>query len=396
MRGLFWALAIVAAAVAVAVFGRLQEGYVLFVYAPWRIEVSLLLFAIAAVLGFVLLYAGARLLAGTLALPTTVRAYREQRVRERAHASLAAALHAYFEGRYARALRDAQLAYDAGPTPGLAALVAARAAHAMRNPDDRDRWLGRAEAAADSPREARLVTQAGFALDEQDYPAARNALQSLHAGGPRHIASVRMLLNAERGAGNWEQVLHLASQLDKRGAIAPVLAGQYRVQAQVELLARSASDRGAFERRWASIPAKERLHPRVAAAGARHAAELGAAALAREIMEKGLEADWSAALATAYGEIPMLASAERAAEARRRIERAERWLLEHPRDPQLLATLGRLCEHAELWGKAQNYLEASLSFEESRAAHYELAQLAEKLGKSGDAQKHLRRAAELG
>ena len=65
-----------------------------------------------------------------------------------------------------------------------------------------------------------------------------------------------------------------------------------------------------------------------------------------------------------------------------RIERAESWLLEHERDAQLLATLGRLCAQAELWGKARSFLEASLSFEESRVAHLELARLAERLGKA--------------
>jgi HemY protein len=50
---------------------------------------------------------------------------------------------------------------------------------------------------------------------------------------------------------------------------------------------------------------------------------------------------------------------------------------------------------AELWGKAQNYLEASLSFGESRAAHQELARIAERDGRAADAQKHFRRAGEL-
>ena len=68
---------------------------------------------------------------------------------------------------------------------------------------------------------------------------------------------------------------------------------------------------------------------------------------------------------------------------------------ERPEDPQLLATLGRLCAHAELWGKAQSYFEASLSFEETRAAHLELARLAERTGREADAQSHFRRAAEL-
>ena len=47
-----------------------------------------------------------------------------------------------------------------------------------------------------------------------------------------------------------------------------------------------------------------------------------------------------------------------------------------------------------LWGKARSFLEASLSFEESRAARVELARLAERLGESDEAQRHFRRAAE--
>ena len=100
-------------------------------------------------------------------------------------------------------------------------------------------------------------------------------------------------------------------------------------------------------------------------------------------------------LVALYGELPGGSNEDKVAEARLRIERAERWLATRNRDPELLATLGRLCAHAELWGKAKSFLEASLSFEESRAAHLELAKLAERLGQSADAQNHFRRAAEL-
>jgi len=54
-----------------------------------------------------------------------------------------------------------------------------------------------------------------------------------------------------------------------------------------------------------------------------------------------------------------------------------------------------LCAQVELWGKARNFLEASLSFEESRSAHLELARLAESLAPAADAQQHYRRAAEI-
>ena len=78
-----------------------------------------------------------------------------------------------------------------------------------------------------------------------------------------------------------------------------------------------------------------------------------------------------------------------------RIERGEQWLHSQNRDAELLGTLGRLCGEAELWGKARSFLEASLSFDETRTAHLELAKLAERLGQPDDAQRHYRRAAEL-
>ncbi|HMA89540.1 MAG TPA: heme biosynthesis HemY N-terminal domain-containing protein [Burkholderiales bacterium] len=395
MRTLFWLLAAFAAAVALVIFGRMHDSYVLFVYPPYRLELSLLLFLILAVAGVALLYLLARIVHHALALPGHVRGWRERRQRSRAQSALAAAMQAYYEGRYARAEKEAGAAHQAGASPGLAALIAARAAHQLRNFAERDQWLERASAAGDGPQVAQLVTRAELALEERDFDAAGRALKDLHDSGPRTIASQRMLLRAERGLGNWQEVLRIASQLEKRDAIAPAMAEEYKVQAYLALLARASGDRAALERSWREVPSRDQTNPRVAVAAARHAAALGAAALAREIIERSLALEWSAPLVSAYGELPALNAGERALEARKRIERAESWLNERPEDAQLLEALGRLCAAAELWGKAQSYLEASLAFEETRAAHLELARLAERAGRTAEAQRHFRRAAEM-
>jgi HemY protein len=395
MKGLFWLIVVFAAAVAFVLFARVDSGYVLFFYPPWRVEMSMVFFAVAALASFMLLYFLFRLLGNTLRLPGIVGAWRLRRRRERAHAALAAALQAYYEGRYARAEKEAGVAFEDGPAPGVAALLAARAAHQMRDFERRDRWLERADGSGEALQAARLVSRAELALEDRDFIAARDALRNLHGAGPKHVATTRLLLRAERGAGAWDEVLRLASQLSKRDAISPALAEEYKVQATVELLGRSADDGGAFDRRWRGIAARDRVQPRVAAAGARHATALGKVALAREIIENALAEEWVPTLVSLYSDVPLGITEERVAEARKRIERAERWLLEHDRDPQLLATLGRLCAHAELWGKARSFLEASLSFEENRAARLELARLAERLGHADEAQRHFRRAAEL-
>lgn len=395
MRALFWLIAVFAAAVALAVTGRFGEGYVLLVVPPWRVEVSMLFAVLSLAAAFAIAYAALRLVGSTLALPALVRDYRESRKRVQAQNALAVALQCYFEGRYARSEREAALAWEAGAAPGIAALVAARAAHQMHEFERRGQWLERAEAAGESLHAARLLTQAELALDERDFAGARDALRNLRGAGPRNIAAARMQLRAERGAQDWEEVLRLTTLLDKRGALAPAIVEEYRVQAQIELMARAAGERGQLQARLRRVKAEDLAHPRVAAAGARHAAGLGNAALARELIERSLAKEWSGNLAQLYGDLPKMDPQRIQEEARVRIERAERWLREHAEDAQLLAALGRLCMAAELWGKAQNYLEASLSFGESRAAHLELARLAEREGRADEAQKHFRRAGEL-
>src|SRR2546430_12024069 len=119
-------------------------------------ELSRLCFVVASLAGFLLLYAAMRLLGHAVSLPTYVRAYRSHRRRERAHAALAAALQAYYEGRYARAEKEAAAAFEAGPTPGLAPLLAPRAAHQMRDFERRDPWLARAQGAGRGPPDRAL------------------------------------------------------------------------------------------------------------------------------------------------------------------------------------------------------------------------------------------------
>ncbi|MBL8495005.1 MAG: heme biosynthesis protein HemY, partial [Rhodocyclaceae bacterium] len=109
----------------------------------------------------------------------------------------------------------------------------------------------------------------------------------------------------------------------------------------------------------------------------------------QKLLERWLDGQWDSALAELYGEC-------RGGDLLERIARAETWLKRQPRDARLLLALGRLCLQNELWGKAQSYLEASLSVESLRATHVELAQLHERLGRGDAAQRHYREAALAG
>jgi HemY protein len=258
-----------------------------------------------------------------------------------------------------RAEREAERAWQGDSARGLAALIGARAAHQLRETGRRDRWFARAESVgSESLNAARLVSRAELALDDRDYSTAREALTSLHDSGPRHIATLRMLIRAERGAGNWEEVLRLASMLAKRDALAPGLAEEYRVQAILELLARDASDRRALEERWRKVSAHDQTLPRVARRPLRrgHLPRKGNASLAREVIERADSKrigrpSWLRCTGAARGGwLSPNAASKRAA----RIERGERWLL-RGRSIRCAAArdAGTLCAQVELWGRRE-------------------------------------------
>src|SRR6185503_7004154 len=69
MKSLFWLLAVFAGAVALVLLGRFDSGYALFIYPPYRIEVSMLFFAVAALFAFALGYTALRLLGQVVSLP---------------------------------------------------------------------------------------------------------------------------------------------------------------------------------------------------------------------------------------------------------------------------------------------------------------------------------------
>jgi len=54
---------------------------------------------------------------------------------------------------------------------------------------------------------------------------------------------------------------------------------------------------------------------------------------------------------------------------------AEKWLQDYGSSDVLLLALGRICIRLKLWGKAQNYLEASIGIRPSAETCLELANL---------------------
>lgn len=389
MKSLFWALGAFALAVLLSLALRAGEGYALIVLPPYRIEMSLVMMVVLVFAGFALAYAITRMIAHTVQLPGYVRAFRERRRGDRAGAALMGALQAWFEGRFSRAEKLASKAYDLGAPAAAVSLVAARAAQRVRNSERRDFWLSRAEAGGPEWHQATETTRGELLVDDRRYDEARTVLRGLHEGGPTHIANLQLLMRAAQGLGDWQEVVRIARLLEKHSGLPASALEGILANARVALLQQKAGDPATLQEHWHAIPPQERLRPRLAAAAARAFMQLGDCRSAHHIIEDALEHGWSAELALLYGEC-------RDEDALSRLEHAERWLKDRPRDWPLLLTLGRLCVQRQLWGKAQSYLEASLAMHPTRAAHIALAQLFDSMGREPDANRHYRAAADAG
>jgi HemY protein len=385
MRLLIWIVGLFALAVGLTVAARYSTGYVLLALPAHRVELSVNFAVVLLVTGCVLFYFVARIIVLALGMPARALGYRRAQERQRARRIGENALRAYIEGRYGRAERAARQAAELGEWQGLNLALAARSAHELRNYAARDAYLQQMEAQVPQEAYLREMTRADLLLEERRY---LDALHSLGRLQDKHTATLRLELKAHQLARNWDQVLALLPQLDKRKVLEPLVLEQYRRYALIENLKRKAMEAKALREYWERLPAADRADSLVAAAAAQSFIALGGCAEAHRIVEDSLAQSWDSSLLTLYVEcLPR--------DARKHLERAEDWLKQQPRDPVLLLALGLICMHQALWGKARSYLEASLAVEASHTAYVKLGELLERMGKPEEASQVFRRGLDL-
>lgn len=188
MKPLFWLLGLAALAVALTLAAH-NPGYMLLVYPPYRIEMSLSLFVVALLALFASGHLALKLVSAALNLPAYVRRFRNERAQARARAAMMEALVAFFEGRYAAAEKAAAHAMELHDHSAINPIIAARAAHELREFGRRDAYLAACEGKTQGESTLRLMALAKFNLDQHQPQAALDALKSLREMGVRgHVA----------------------------------------------------------------------------------------------------------------------------------------------------------------------------------------------------------------
>jgi HemY protein len=394
MRIWLWTLVLATVAVVLAVVLRENTGHVLVLVNQWRVQLSLPFAVLATVACFFLMYLTLRLLTLVLDIPGRVKTWHRRRALRRDHELLEQGWTELLEGRYAHAEKDLTKLLGRSKSMNqsvLAALSAARAAHALGEYDRRDGLILSAKDKAQEDvglREAVSTVAAELYLDQGLSDQALAELNTLQKSGAKQVHALRLFLRAYRQLNRHDQVFSLARTLNRRGALHDTEATQVIEMAAAARI-RETLHAGTWQKVWSDLKSSERVLPEVALAGAQAFEVVGQLDESSRVLEQAISVSFDPRLLAAY------ARAE-SSQVTRRLEKAEAWLQKSPADPDLLATIGNLCLAGQIWGQAESYLVRSLARRSDARVHVALASLYDKINRPQDAAMQWRAATALG
>lgn len=371
---------VIAAAGALGLAIAQHAGYVLIAYDSFRYESSLWATLLLVAVIWLVLW-GIKALIELVAVSSGVvnpwsnrnRSRRVQVAIEHGQLDLA-------EGRWASAQRHLQRAAEAERQPLLYYLGAARAANEQGRYDECDSLLERALERQPQAELAIALSHAQLQTDRGDTDGALTTLVAMHERHPHSVQVLRQLQRLHQQRGDWSSVIRLLPELRKDKALPASELAELERRAWGENLSLAAhrEESGAvglqsLSRAWQQLTSAQRQEPQLVLAYAEQLRQLGAEVEAEEVLRTALKRQYDSHLARLYGLL-------RGSDPARQLQVAETWLKDHPNDPSLLLTLGRLCLQTSLWGKARDYLESSLRLQRNPEACAELARLLAQLG----------------
>ena len=212
---------------------------------------------------------------------------------------------------------------------------------------------------------------------------ALKILQAVYAENPRDKGLLRLLADAHYLAENWTAAQKMLGDLKRFQAVNDQDLANLEQDVYCNLLDCSGLDsrgtlsekRAQLEDIWYLIPRKHQREPQIIAC---YAASLGRVKLAEKqqvLLTKSLNRQWHPQLVTQFGELE-------SESPEKQLMVAEKWLVKHGEDADLLLALGRICQRLKFWGKAKDYFTTAVRLRPSVQGSIYLANVLEKIGDS--------------
>ncbi|MDR9498281.1 MAG: heme biosynthesis HemY N-terminal domain-containing protein [Hydrogenovibrio sp.] len=358
-------------ATGLATLALYDNGTLSLVWFDWVIETSLTFALAALIAGFLLVYALVQLTFWIWHVPRNWRRRRQMKRYAKAENRLSKGLMAQETGDWHQAEKHLIATAKYSENGVMHYLAAAKMAHNQGAIDRQKHHIAQAKEAY--PHElATIGLVEARLLAKTDAEEALVILAELHRLEPDHKAVLADYAQLLADQQLWSLLATLMPDVKQYHALAKddLLTLQNRLLAgQLQ----TAVDLSQVEALWQSLTRGQRVTPSIVAEYVDRKRALGDETGLTECLEKALRKHWDERLVYQYGRIEL-------GPAFTRLKHAEKWLKEHPENPVLLLTLGRLACRSQLWGQGRTFLQESLRLQPEIETFHTLAQCYEAEG----------------
>lgn len=307
----------------------------------------------------------------------------------------AAWLH-FFEGEWARLLKDSLRALKRKPDL-IPSLLAAEALAKLGEPIAEGGRIHNLLSAAKTQHPKQILAialvAARIAAQQGDSAAVLAWLQQGRRQAPRSKALLKLYAEVLHKQGDWPAIAALLPELIKNKTLDEAQLNQLEETTLAALLTSAAqTSLEALQNAWAGLSKSHKHAPNLLLAYARGLQKHNRGELAEPLIRKALNRSFNAPLAALYGNLEGI-------NPQQQLKEAQAWLQAYPGELSVLISLAQLCTRLHYWGQARDYWEAAHQQAPCARSYLALAELYTRLGDKARSQelyeRGLTRLAEL-
>lgn len=237
-------------------------------------------------------------------------------------------------------------------------LGAAKAAAHLGALDRRNTYLQKAHQAAPRANLAIGLTQAELEMANQEYSNALQILTQLRIEAPRHSRVLSLLEKTYIHLKEWQKLANLLPYLYKAKIITKEQMLVFEKNISIELLKEQGTHLDQLQLIWKNLSRNIKKNPEVVLAYSQLILKLNQSEPVtkeiEELIRKTLKNHWQPELVHLYISLPTN-------NVNRQLIIVNAWVKIHGQQAMLLYALGHFCTRIQLWGKAKDYFEKSLT-----------------------------------
>ncbi len=352
-------------------------GSISFNFAGYSFATNLVVFTAAILCGLFIVSLFVKTYQAIKSLIIYFSSRRQKRLREKARLSISQGLIEYAEGRFKQSEKVLLQHIKYSDNRLLVYLTAARAAQQLGAHERRDEYLRLAHAETPNADLAISLTKAELQLAHNQNEQALATLAQLNKLSENHTYVLTLLANTYRHLQDWDNLKDILPQLKKHVNLSAESFLSFEISVcngQLTNLTKSINLHKTGSMPLIDFWKKTALHLKVLPVVIEHYARqliaIDAVGEAENTLRLYLNKNWEDSTIVFYSELDVLIE-------NKQLEMVEAWLEDHQNNAHLLLALGKICISRALWGKARNYLEASIAINPMPENYLKLARLLE-------------------